>query len=218
MLAEIIHPPWWMWANCVKVMHHEWLAVGEHCSWSFPALWAANGAEHISVGETNTMAPLWCQMCCQLYIVSSNKAHTPGSGARRAFKFGMRYSAVNVPAAHPCPPTVSTTKLFSHSRLSWLFFPLFLAKRQQHLSADDIIAPFSLIKFLSFWKFTTSEGSSLDRKWQICPSLLRKEDFEKSFNKQIDLCKKKKRVWTQFLKLFSQFMFRNFGWFQFSNQ
>lgn len=128
MWAEIIHPPWWMWANRVKVMHHVWLAVGEHYSWSFPALWAANGAEHIPVGETNTMAPLWCQMCCQLCIVSSDKAHTPGSGARRAFKFGMRYSAVNVPAARSCPPTLSTTKLFSHSRLSWLFFPIFCKK------------------------------------------------------------------------------------------
>lgn len=48
------------------------------------------------------------------------------------------------------------------------------------------------MKFPSFWKFTTSERSGLDRKWQMCPSLLRKEDFEKSFNRQIELCKKKR--------------------------
>lgn len=61
-------------------------------------------------------------MCCQLCIVSSNKAHTPGPRARRAFTF-RNESAINV----FCPPAYSeelqkTRHLFSDSAFRACFF------------------------------------------------------------------------------------------------
>ena len=147
-------------------MHHEWLAVGQRCSCSFPAWRAANGAESTSRRGRQTLWPRYDARCAVNSVLSAATKHTHKAPALVGHSHSeMRHPAINV----LCPPAYSEALRNSPSTLKFSIWSLFFSKQGESLEWHHFTS--SCCSFASFQKFTTSEGNSLDRKkndrWEL---------------------------------------------------